>query len=746
MEIVNPSGLPVGVIGGRAYFPDHSLTVVVKGTYDLVPDEAADLAEEQMYPTGEEPFEDDGEPAATLRYPSDFAFYKPRADLLLVGSARAPGGHPVPHLPVGVRIGEHSKILVVSGDRWLRSDAGRREGSAPEPFSEMPLRYENAFGGAGFAYNPAGKGYTEVEDGQGGRILPRPNVEYPREAADSPDDLPFPAGFAPLPPAWRTRAGKVGTYDEAWLERRWPWFPEDFDWGYFNAAPPDMQAEGFLRGDEPVRLENLDPELPHFTSRLPGVRVRCFLDEVVDDEVVGDEVGGGTGGSSPEEEDPGFREVPMNLDTLWIDADVRRLVLVWRGVIDVRSEEYEEVRHLLVLSEGLDEEPRGLDACRRELEDLLAAEAAAAERLDIDTFLPPVEPPHDAELDQEVAESLEQMNQELAAQGLATVQFPPEEEAPSPPPLDDELQGPLSRADVEARRDAGEDLTGLDLTGADLEGIDLSGADLGGALLTRASLRGALLNGTNLAKARVWEADLTGASLRGARLDEADLTDADLGEADLTGASLAGATLEDARLGQALLDGVQGEDAMFPGADLTGVTAVGADLVGANLSGARLEGADFREADLSEACLEGAMAVAADFSAATLRELQGDGADFSRASFREAHAPEAIWSDATLVEADLVFCHAEGADFTGADLSHATLTGANLKSARLVRATLSHAVLYECDLFEGSLEKAVLEETDLRGANLYGAEVLDARFEGAYLEGANLKMTKLDPR
>ncbi len=36
---------------------------------------------------------------------------------------------------------------------------------------------------------------------------------------------------------WTQRYSKIGNYKGNYLKERWPWFPKDFDWGYFNAAP-----------------------------------------------------------------------------------------------------------------------------------------------------------------------------------------------------------------------------------------------------------------------------------------------------------------------------------------------------------------------------------------------------------------------------------------------------------------------------------------------------------------------------
>jgi hypothetical protein len=149
----------------------------------------------------------------------------------------------------------------------------------------------------------------------------------------------------------------MGNYKGKYLEERWPWFPQDFDWGHYNAAPPDMQVEGYLRGDEDLLFENLHPENPQYRSKLPGLRARCFASIPADS--------GSEGGR--------FHEVPLNLDTLWIDMDDEKLVLVWRGWMEVVSEDYEEVEHIFIMSESLEKPPQTVEDCRKAFLTALAA-------------------------------------------------------------------------------------------------------------------------------------------------------------------------------------------------------------------------------------------------------------------------------------------------------------------------------------------------------------------------------------
>src|SRR5690606_21345855 len=131
------------------------------------------------------------------------------------------------------------------------SDGLVSRATAPLPFTTMPLTYANAYGGPGYAANPVGRGFGTRE---------APSVELPGEPLRQ-ESRPTPASFAPIHPAWAQRAGKVGTkYGEAWRKERAPYYAEDFDWTYFQAAPADQQLAGYLRGDEEVVLQGLRPD------------------------------------------------------------------------------------------------------------------------------------------------------------------------------------------------------------------------------------------------------------------------------------------------------------------------------------------------------------------------------------------------------------------------------------------------------------------------------------------------------
>jgi hypothetical protein len=270
LKIINTTQFQFAPFPGRINFPGHTLTLIVKGTFDLSQGQNAVPSEDQLQPTGDEYYPDDDDMQGSCRYASDFTFFKPKADLLLSGHCYAPDGKPVPAAQVKFQVGPHEKNLYVFGDRQWKRSFGFRTISDPEPFTKKELKYENSFGGEEYKLNPIGKGYAKQETEDGRKVTLLPNIEDPEDLIGSPRNRPKPAGFGPLGSMWKQRFSKLGTYKDKWMKNRWPWFAEDFDYGYFNSAPADMQVEGYLHGDEELYFKNLHPESPRFVSNLPG--------------------------------------------------------------------------------------------------------------------------------------------------------------------------------------------------------------------------------------------------------------------------------------------------------------------------------------------------------------------------------------------------------------------------------------------------------------------------------------------
>lgn len=278
----------------------------------------------------------------------DMAMPKPRGEVLIHGRCFAPEGKPRPASQVSFRMGGLSKTLNIFGNRfWKRAGGTLQVISDPESFTEMPITYAQAYGGIGFDRNPLGKGFVPLLSPSGNEILPLPNIEDPRRMTGSPSDRPDPAGFGSLDFTWPQRAKKLGTYDDKWFRERWPFYPEDMDWAYFNAAPEDQQQEGFFRGAESFGVTNMHPTKPLVQSRLPALRQRCFINQSVD--------------MKKRDSDNVFREVTTHLDTAWIFPHAERGIAVYRGMAEVADDEALDVRQLFLATEGLGEQPQTIE-------------------------------------------------------------------------------------------------------------------------------------------------------------------------------------------------------------------------------------------------------------------------------------------------------------------------------------------------------------------------------------------------
>jgi hypothetical protein len=310
------------------------LVLVIKGTFRFPEREGEPLerAEEQIEPVLADVHW--GEPGySPPRLEAELARFKPRCDLLVNGTAWAPGGRPAERVKVGVACGPVRKMIEVVGDRHWRQVGATVGPSAPAPFATMPLTYARAFGGVddadpreaqplAYPSNPFGRGWHRVANQ--GRILgrPLPNLENPGEPVKVPWGSYRPAGLGIRARSVADRLRFAGTYDQRWIDEVFPFLPADFDERYHQAAPEDQQLPWPAGGEEVVLL-NLTPE-GRTRFRLPVVDLPVVL------------IG----------RDGTERQKRPVLDTILIEPDERRVCLTWRTSEPLR-------RNLLEIPEAI---------------------------------------------------------------------------------------------------------------------------------------------------------------------------------------------------------------------------------------------------------------------------------------------------------------------------------------------------------------------------------------------------------
>jgi len=251
--------------------------VAVKGSFVIRPDGKQTLDPEPAKIARVPQFI--GQPGvSSLLYESDLVHTKARTDVILHGHAYSPGGKPATQTDVRLKVATIDKALRVHGDRRWEPGLLRTALTRPEPFTRIPIMYERAFGGtdqssknpkrhAWEPRNPVGTGFATHRSHLRGQLAP--NIEDPRKPYRS-WRRGRPAGFGPIARHWSPRVQLAGTYDQAWEESRSPLLPADFDRRFYQCAPEDQQAQGFLKGGEIVELHNLTPD-GFLSFRLPRV-------------------------------------------------------------------------------------------------------------------------------------------------------------------------------------------------------------------------------------------------------------------------------------------------------------------------------------------------------------------------------------------------------------------------------------------------------------------------------------------
>jgi uncharacterized protein YjbI with pentapeptide repeats len=794
----NDTQLKLAWLPGMLQSPDHSLTLVVKGCFDLVAGDKAVFCEDPDAGAIMGDMFLNDKPAASLRYANDLVIYKPKADLTLSGVAYPQPGEAGCRVTFGV--GQWRKSLAIFNQRFWRWG----KASAPEPFgadsAAVPLTYENAFGGANFKANPVGKGLDKGATAQGEELQALPNIEHITQFLSSPSQKTLPAGFGPLKDNWADKTPVKGTYGEKWLKENFPYFPADFDWNYFNTAPQDQQV-AYLQGDESLYFENLRPDLPQLSSQLPALRPRLFVKGELANQ-------------------PFFAEVTLRLDSLHVDMETQQVNLVWRGVVGVLSDEYEEISHACLYTEDMAEAPQPDSHYLALTEAALLAPDTSFDLEEEDAEPEPVEeevedPEFAAQMAKMFSDVSKQMKDAGAPDSLINMIGPDMDstafmakfvshydldleagqkfmddakaaqkiemrkaliDAGEDPGILDELdelekqealeeeqaasgKSRWSSDKLQARIDSGEGFEDEELQSVDFAGWDLTEINFRGADLTKANLSGAILSGADFTGADLTDADLTKTTAHGANFDDAILSNVDASEADFSDMTALGAQFQ-----QATLIRVNFTQAKLQGADFTECVAAKAIFTGTLLSEAL-----FEKADLSFSTFEQVTAMGSNFSEANLRECVFCKSDLSKALLNGARLTLANFEQCDLSEASLGGVDAQGiillectldnaragekSNFTQAEFSGGSGLGLIIEGADLTGAVFTHIALQgadfsnthllgtaftDCDMKKAEFTKAMLTDTKLSGLNLFEAGFSKAKLVRADLSSSNL--------
>lgn len=286
--------------GGTALFRQGGklhLTCVLKASFQFVPGGAMKQVSTRDLIRKEVTEHDN--PCLSIQASNEVVPYLPRVDVVMTGHASAPTEKWVPR--VNVRLAIYHGITLLDKKVHVYGDHTGKEFVL---FQRMPLEYERALGGPGHLENPYGTG-----------ILPGsklPNLMCPQDPGAV-------AGFGPIAQRLPIRASRLGKMTPAALNQSIPEFPDDFDWGYFQAAPADQQLASLV-GNEWIVLEGINAEMPRLSSRLPSVRPIATIF--------------GTNPDDPES----AQSLQLRIDMLRIDADALRCCVIARGVVQLEND------------------------------------------------------------------------------------------------------------------------------------------------------------------------------------------------------------------------------------------------------------------------------------------------------------------------------------------------------------------------------------------------------------------------
>jgi hypothetical protein len=228
---------------------------------------------------------------------SDVVPGRTRVDVTLDGHAQAPGGEAVTEMTVRLTLRQQGsaaidKSLLIVGDE---GDDG------PKPFVKMPVGYERAPQGQGPGATPIG-----VMDGEHANIR-------------DPSDPMRAAGFGALAAIWPARRRLLTAPQRKLLKQPVMELAADFDWRYFQAAPPDQQLDN-LAPDATIVISGFDADQSSLEAQLPEAEARGVI----------------FGLDATNEKRPG--ELSFRADSLHIDADRAQCVVTWRAIVELASE------------------------------------------------------------------------------------------------------------------------------------------------------------------------------------------------------------------------------------------------------------------------------------------------------------------------------------------------------------------------------------------------------------------------
>lgn len=272
MELKNESRYEAELIHGPSGSEEHGVALILKKT---VPLNSKAANPDFKWPVSLQDLKTD-----LAVFPFDHHFPIAKMDMMVTGFARPERGVATREMFVGLRVGDWTYEQIVFGDRFWQKKMVSYRASDPEPFTQMPLTLEQAFGGVAELEsggipnldNPQGKGFLMKDLDPEGK--PLPNIERPEQLIRNPFDEPAPTCMGPYPLSGRLRY--LPLMDKNGALR--PFHGKDSHL-YYGQAHPDLMMERLEPGTE-ITVRGMDP-LDDLHWTIPKPDLECIL--VIDD-------------------------------------------------------------------------------------------------------------------------------------------------------------------------------------------------------------------------------------------------------------------------------------------------------------------------------------------------------------------------------------------------------------------------------------------------------------------------------
>lgn len=671
----------------------------------------------------------------------DMAMPKPQAEILLSGKAFAEGGEAVEEMEISIDFSSVSKRFLVRGNQLAKKRRfGRVRKSKIEPFVEMPLHAGNCYGGEGFGDNPAGKGFykNSALPIAKSEAFELPNVwpmnKFGKKVKNRFDSYGSLAIHLPQ------RNQYAGTYDDNWQKNHFPGYAPDMNWKMFNAAMPDQQLKGFIKGNETVEIKGMHPDCSTLKGTLPDVNARVFVRDLKGD----------------------FTEHAAKIDTCWFFPEDDLGVLIYRTQTEVSDCDACNISELLLAYENNSDKQRSRSYYEEVLSLRTNEETALANSMN-ESQLSPLKSEEviEKENDEVLAEKqrLKQQQSLVMDEMRADHNMPDDWEIPELAESEDDF--PVYSPEAIKRGDI--DLSALvDSMNTKTEKLKImleeKMAELDSTLSESNLDQSQSASSSNEVLSKEEEAEQSAETKKRVfknkpgsenmqwALDQANAQqeleqpsgDVDLKSVAAPDAPATGDNPEmpsDNLARRFLLSPAFPEKPLAEGVKkqakkwVQELMASGESLKGRDLAGLDLSGMDFSGLDLSETL----------FDQANLSACNFEGANLSEAVFCGAHLHHCNFRDANLSGVNLCEAQASLANFVGANFNQAWMVEARFYGCDFTECTLNEVMALKMTADRCCFKRSKLSKTNLLQAKLRGSDWREADISESILMQSDIR-------